>query len=370
MKLGSPEVSLRSAPVAGMHLLVSEFLCGGHWPEETWPESLLREGCAMLESVVQDLLALPDVHVATTWDDRLPLPELFKQPRVTVRHVCSSLVAVTAMQDLARKADAALVIAPEFDSLLEQQCRMLSDLGIRLLNCTPAAIHHCADKLAVFQTCEEQGIPTIPTRLIEKEPHWLPGVVKRWDGAGSVDMQRIDHQAQWTSWRSSVRPERFIEQPFLPGRSCSVATIFRQGKPQWSLPPAEQHLSSDGRFQYQGGTIPASQLDPESLCRSIEMFSRAVPGLQGYVGFDFLIPDQGGWPLLVDVNPRLCTSYLGYRSICQSNLAAWLIDPDRDLGPSFRGTVSFAAAGTCEPSAAVQLAGSCFGRDQDVRVRP
>ncbi len=50
----------------------------------------------------------------------------------------------------------------------------------------------------------------------------------------------------------------------------------------------------------------------------------SVPGLRGWVGVDLVLPDDGP-PVVVEINPRLTTSYLGYRRLTGTNLAErWL----------------------------------------------
>ena len=53
---------------------------------------------------------------------------------------------------------------------------------------------------------------------------------------------------------------------------------------------------------------------------------KSIPGLFGYLGIDLLIPNSAPEsPLIVEINPRLTTSYTGYRKLCRDNLAAlWL----------------------------------------------
>jgi predicted ATP-grasp superfamily ATP-dependent carboligase len=53
-----------------------------------------------------------------------------------------------------------------------------------------------------------------------------------------------------------------------------------------------------------------------------------IPGLAGYVGIDLLLPD-GGDPLIVEINPRLTTSYVGYRRIYSTPIPQrWLSTTD------------------------------------------
>jgi len=75
-----------------------------------------------------------------------------------------------------------------------------------------------------------------------------------------------------------------------------------------------------------------------------------IPGLYGYLGIDVLIPDAAPeTPLLVEINPRLTTSYTGYRQLCRDNLAAmWLSEYSPAESLRWRsGQVEFDSAGEC-----------------------
>ena len=74
-----------------------------------------------------------------------------------------------------------------------------------------------------------------------------------------------------------------------------------------------------------------------------------IPGLFGYVGVDLLIPESP-WdrlPLIVEINPRLTTSYVGYQQLCLDNLAAmWVGEEPHSTVPLWRpGEVEFNSAG-------------------------
>jgi hypothetical protein len=45
---------------------------------------------------------------------------------------------------------------------------------------------------------------------------------------------------------------------------------------------------------------------------------RTIPGLRGFVGVDLLLDEETGTVTVVEINPRLTTSYLGYRQLAQS----------------------------------------------------
>jgi predicted ATP-grasp superfamily ATP-dependent carboligase len=110
-------------------------------------------------------------------------------------------------------------------------------------------------------------------------------------------------------------------------------------------PVAEQRLRRDG-FEYLGGQIPAVDIPADLAAQLISRCRVCISGLHGYVGFDFLAPEESPEELLlVEINPRLTTSYVGYREASRDNLAAWIMNPSRQPGPTFSGRVAFAANG-------------------------
>jgi predicted ATP-grasp superfamily ATP-dependent carboligase len=71
----------------------------------------------------------------------------------------------------------------------------------------------------------------------------------------------------------------------------------------------------------------------------------------GYVGVDLIFPDATPHqPVVVEINPRLTTSYLGYRALAENNLAEWMLIPRRFERPIQwrQGVVEFDAAGKIE----------------------
>ena len=89
------------------------------------------------------------------------------------------------------------------------------------------------------------------------------------------------------------------------------------------LPPCKQRISDDGRLRYLGGELPLSAGLAE---RATELAKRAVAALPptiGYVGVDLVLgrDPHGGEDVVIEVNPRLTTSYVGLRAAAQANLA-------------------------------------------------
>jgi predicted ATP-grasp superfamily ATP-dependent carboligase len=139
-----------------------------------------------------------------------------------------------------------------------------------------------------------------------------------------------------------------ILQPFVPGRPASVAFLLG-AVAAVSLPPTAQHLSDDGRFRYLGGAAPLSspwRQRAESLGRrAVE----AVPGLRGYVGVDLVLGEDEGGDRVIEINPRLTTSYIGLRRLALSNLAETMLRAACGEPPGCllwrEGTITFRADG-------------------------
>lgn len=327
----------------------------------------------MLLAVVEDLALGPDIEILTTWDARLPPPVW--PANASARMVAGPDEEFAVARELAATANATWIIAPETGGMLRDRVRELIPAGGRRLNCSPEAIDLCADKLRLAASLAERGIPTPATclwtseaiateegvRIGETRIPW-PIVVKPRDGAGSQSTFVVvgkstddaDGRGDGISWSTLQRElacspwsGELIAQPFLTGRAVSIAAIVRAPEDFDLLPIGEQRLSRDGRLTYQGGRLPAPDRNEASIRALVTPVIHALPGLSGWVGFDVLLPDEPGEsPVLIEINPRLTTSYIGYRQLADRNLALRITDLEAARSPlEFRGEVEFSADG-------------------------
>jgi predicted ATP-grasp superfamily ATP-dependent carboligase len=86
-------------------------------------------------------------------------------------------------------------------------------------------------------------------------------------------------------------------------------------------------LTGDGRFSYQGGSLP---LPPAEALRVRQLARRvvaALPPFRGYLGIDVIVgsSSDGSLDHVIEINPRLTTSYVGVRAAAQQNLAAVML---------------------------------------------
>jgi len=321
-----------------MRVFVSEYLCSGGLADQPLPPSLAAEGQAMWRAVIEDLVAIEGVTVTTTRDPRVSALEMKgvdeivvttpEQEHAAFRHHCST-------------ADAILLIAPELDDELSRRiakAHYYAKPNTKFWNAPLKFCRLASDKFATWQCLVKRGMPTVPTDLLTE---WRgetkgPVVIKPRFGAGSQETffckSRTEIDAASDHFAATPVERQAVVQPYVAGRSLSCL-VFVNTPHQLDIsiltycPPAEQRLSEDGRFQYLGGRMPAMKVDPERVHR---LMSQALDALsaetrsrvEGPIGFDFIESAETGELLIVDVNPRFTTSYLGCRRLAAGNLLA------------------------------------------------
>lgn len=335
-----------------MRIFVSEYVCGGAWLEETLPESLSSEGRAMLLALLEDAARVSEWEVCTTWDRRLGE---FPQPGINAMIVDGPAAERAAFDRLARECDATYVIAPELDNLLASRCQRVAEVRGKSLNSSIDAIELCSDKLRLARRFDELQVPTLPTEEFDSasaESRDYPVVVKPQFGAGSQEMYLVESPRRFEELQSSFPDKpvwrQGIVQPFVKGLPVSVvAFLDDQGQVTDMGPVVEQLLSANGRFTYLGGRISKGMVGEDEVRRVAVDAVSAAPGLCGYVGIDLLVPHQRP-PLVVEINPRLTTSYIGCRALTAENLAERVLQFDRPRDPVAwtRGDLLFTSHGS------------------------
>jgi predicted ATP-grasp superfamily ATP-dependent carboligase len=277
----------------------------------------------MMTALATDFAAIAGTHVLTMWDPRFGDVRL---PAVDVRHVDSERKERGTFDELAGSADWTVVIAPELSNHLLDRCQRVGPCGGRLLGPSPEVVRCTSDKHLSANYLASSGLPVPDGQAVAPgqdlpRDFGYPAVLKPRLGAGS-DSVRIVHGPAV----AVERPSRL--EAFCPGLAASVSLLCGPAG-HVALPPCRQHLSGDGRFVYQGGSLPL----PERLAnRAIELARRtidALPRPTGYLGVDLVLgadPD-GLDDKVIEINPRLTTSYVGLRAATEppTNLAAAML---------------------------------------------
>ncbi len=118
------------------------------------------------------------------------------------------------------------------------------------------------------------------------------------------------------------------------------------------LPACGQDL--DAQFGYQGGWLPLARPLAQRAARLAEAVIASLPRGSGYLGIDLVLGDDPGGAddVVIEVNPRLTTSYVGLRAATSDNLSAAMLElaEGRSACLSFDADeVHFRADGKIEP---------------------
>lgn len=321
-----------------MKILLFEYLHADSLMFGTSTPSMRAEGRAMLLSLCEDLAALSDVKlsVACCSDaaETLPTPE----------NVAVLQTSVSGTENVSRElctlangngSDLIVLIAPECDNILADVVKTLREDGHEVFSPSCDAIEVCSDKWRTYEMLRDAGIPTISTALGNTPSAKCDAdrVVKPRGGAGCEDVVRMC-PADFADWKlKETQPlDSFLVQPFISGNSFSVGLIgTKDAASPIVLPLACQDIRwHDNRPGYRGGEILRNSASDRDRLNSLGgQIAKAIELNSGYVGVDLLRPEGSDQFLVTEINPRFSTSYVGYRMATQSNIAEWLLRPNR-----------------------------------------
>lgn len=337
-----------------MQVFIHEFVVGGglwSWGSNAPAESFVREGRAMLRAVVEDFAALPGCQVHVLCDERID--GLDSLP-ARIHAVGSADAERRAVERFAQEADASLLIAPELADALLERTRWVESVGAaeRLLSPSSVFVAITSDKNELANRLPAAGVAVPRGRSLgADEPlpqdFSYPAVLKPACGAGSCDVQRVDDAA---SVVQRTLPGTWRLEELVSGASVSLA-LLNGPREIVALPAMHQRLGGARGFAYLGGSGPltaAWQCRAERLARAA---LAALPATRGYVGMDLVLgsADDGSGDYLIEINPRLTTSYVGLRQLCRSNLAGAMLELAQGRLADLRfeaGSVEFDSDGT------------------------
>jgi predicted ATP-grasp superfamily ATP-dependent carboligase len=280
------------------------------------------------------------LHVTMTLDARLP-----DEPGPWTVARMHDTDDADHLRQLARAADFTVLVAPETTGILANLTHALGRSGARLLGSSADAVALAGDKERTAHWLQSRGIAT--PRTVRVSPVQglpadfdYPAVLKPVDGAGSIDTFYVSGARRLPAAARAMQSA--LLQTYVAGQPSSASFLVDDERRAWLIGVGTQLMViRHGRFEYRGGSLPAAwRHASEPLRRAVE----GIPGLRGFVGVDFIWDSPRDHAMIIDVNPRPTTSYVGLRRLLPAGriAQAWLAA--RGHGPTGRDLLEGLAA--------------------------
>jgi predicted ATP-grasp superfamily ATP-dependent carboligase len=322
-----------------LNLLIFEYVSGGGYTNQKLSASILSEGYGMLRSLISDCKAAGH-NVTTLLDSRL---KEFNSPNEADQIVSTSSPNEVdeKLKELSSVADAVYVIAPESGQVLEKLVENIEFSGGTSLNCEIDAIKRVSNKMTAYETLERMGLKVPETVLLDihkktenikrltKELGY-PLVFKPLDGVSCGGLSLVKDERDIAGAVKKVAREsmskQFIAQKLIGGKAAS-ACVISTGDKAVAVTLNRQLVtlaSPDEESGYYGGAVPFDHSLEKEALRVAQRVVEGIGGLKGYVGVDMILADEE--PVVLEVNPRLTTSYVGLRRVADFNPAEAIVD--------------------------------------------
>lgn len=309
-----------------MQILVVEYLTAGGLIDSSLPESLLAEATMMLQAIVTDLADCKQVNIKVLLDERLNSTELQHLGELAQIHPVTQQQGFrTIWLDAIQQVDAVFIIAPESDALLQTLCRDVEQADKLLLNSSSSAVEIAASKMKTSQLLAAQGISVIKTESIDVVmDDSFPVVIKPDDGVGAEGIHLLRDKEVMEQFKQKEQTKRLVKQSLIQGQAASLSVIFN-GEHTRILSYNKQLIELNQDSIRLCGTVVGEQTGFWQYYQTlVAQISTIIPGLKGYVGIDFVETETK--PVLIEINPRLTTSYAGLRQALQMNPAQLILD--------------------------------------------
>jgi len=325
-------------------LLLFEFIHADESAYVAAPQGLRTEGRAMLETLASDAAEAQGV-VPTVLLCESAIADVCEIPQAVDVLVPDRFgPLIEQLPELSGGFDAVLPIVPECDQLLRRVVKRLASTSLNTLLPSEELVAFCSDKLMTWMIFRDVGIPMLEcmqTSSFDASVKYRDGCVikDRW-GAGCEGIRRGRPGGEDAA--------ASICQRWIDAVSLSVGVIGN-GTETKVLPIACQQIHWVGdQPEYHGGHIPAAV--EVVTTQQVDVITQQVldfaGGFAGYMGIDFLVETSTGIVYLNEINPRLCTSYIGYRRLLHENAVELMLGiAPLDTASVRMGRVSFDKSG-------------------------
>ena len=295
----------------------------------------------MRNAMLEGILAM-GMQVYVVHDPRLPAP-----PSTCDVHILQPEEDPWQLwQQAVRDSDLVWLVAPESDGALERLSAMVLAENKGLLSCPPQAVALAASKYDTYCRLQNAALKVVPTWRaqeffvqsagMKQQSLW---VAKPDDGISCEGTALFKDIDAMRNYLAAGHMQSYVIQPYISGQAVSISMLCRGGQ-AWLLSCNTQCITQqqveDGStfqtsafqgavFQFRGSVVNGMARHWPRFADIAAQVAQAMPELFAYVGVDLLM-DKAGELHILEVNPRLTTSFAGIAQAIGYNPACLLID--------------------------------------------
>lgn len=323
-------------------LFFCEFITAGGLCDEPLPISLMHEGRMMRDAVLNDLLVLDTHDILTMHDGRVGPTLISQNSKGLSSHLVTPGTFKQTFESLVNRADMVWMIAPESDAILADLVAFVAQQNVKLIGNGLETTQIATNKLRTIAYLTKHGMPTVNTMsgqdwlskpnkraIMMQQPAakqteigtnaWL---VKPIDGVGCDGIQLFASSSDVDLWlQEENRSKKFLVQPFHTGISGSIAMLCRNGK-AWLLSCNRQVVAlKNNTLSLKAITINGMANEWSRLAVLANEIAAALPDAVGYLGVDLMLDPVHDKIEVLEINPRLTTSYVALSQATGVNIA-------------------------------------------------
>ncbi|HRF00970.1 MAG TPA: ATP-grasp domain-containing protein [Pirellulaceae bacterium] len=320
-----------------MAIRIWEYTVGGgrfaEATDEAFPIALRREGRAMIGALVRSCSPELRRRLRIAWDPQAGTPpddvaiDRIDSVAALERWFDGAADEPSERSPVKRERGGLLIIAPETDGRLARWTERAEKSGARLLSPCAEFVRLASDKTATTRRLAEAGVPVPREIRGEQSAESLASetrsdlarplrcVIKDRFGCGGVDMVRwrsgdwgstggidgVPHPLVWPRERWHVEQEH-------EGTSVGIFVLVGPGGYR-ILPPIAQRQGEGG--SYLGGSYPLAAAPAQRAMRLARRVVTAMPKSGASFGIDLILGNEEQEDVVLEVNPRLVSSWIG-----------------------------------------------------------
>ena len=330
----------------GQRIFIYEHISGGGFNNKEIPLSLFSEGFGMLRTIVEDFKAL-NFEVKTMLDYRI-IKMAFLLNCDYIKEIKREMTIIQEFKSSIKDCQYIFIIAPEFSKILYNFTKIAEDMGKTLLSMNSGPVLLASSKFQTYGFFKNSGLLTPQTFHIKSTENKFnvefarksydllqsPAILKPEDSVGAESIYLIKNKGEFEKFVNEniqyLNGSRdYILQKYVSGTDLSASIINQENRLTVLSINSQKIKLIENKINYLGGMTPAD--DSEHIKKEFIklMENLDLTKFKGYFGIDFIRMIDGKI-YLIEINPRLTTSYIGIRNVAKANPMLFLVYPDTD----------------------------------------